>query len=198
MYSNNVALSTAGQEVSATQPVRNNIIHAHQLNGPRIGYTAWQLILLPAALPHARTTTARRVTLEMLMSMSSGSSSSRSSFAPTVNGAGHLRVSSHPLPSSFLLHVLVSASLGSAIFLGRSAFTMTTFTRIPDDATPQIDVDVARRLSKINKNIYGGFMEYVNSFLVPMARVLSRHLHLPQFPFPMQPERPNSFGCPFV
>ena len=38
---------------------------------------------------------------------------------------------------------------------------MTTFTRIGEEDTPSIDIDVKRRLSKINKNIYGGFMEYV-------------------------------------
>jgi len=53
---------------------------------------------------------------------------------------------------------------------------MTTFTRIPEEETPSINVDVSRRLSKIgmshlraletffngilaDPNIYGGFME---------------------------------------
>ncbi|KAI9643988.1 hypothetical protein NHQ30_007340 [Ciborinia camelliae] len=38
---------------------------------------------------------------------------------------------------------------------------MTTFTRIPDGETPSINVDVSRRLSKINPMIYGGFMEHM-------------------------------------
>ncbi|TVY55830.1 putative alpha-L-arabinofuranosidase C [Lachnellula cervina] len=38
---------------------------------------------------------------------------------------------------------------------------MTTFTRIPEGDTPSISVDVARRLSKIDPNIYGGFMEHM-------------------------------------
>jgi len=36
---------------------------------------------------------------------------------------------------------------------------MTTFTRINEDETPSITVDESRRLSKIDPNIYGGFME---------------------------------------
>jgi alpha-N-arabinofuranosidase len=36
---------------------------------------------------------------------------------------------------------------------------MATFTRIPDDETPAIDVDVSRRLSKIDPMTYGGFTE---------------------------------------
>lgn len=36
---------------------------------------------------------------------------------------------------------------------------MTTFTRITDGETASIDVDVSRRLSKIDRNIYGGFLE---------------------------------------
>jgi hypothetical protein len=60
---------------------------------------------------------------------------------------------------------------------------MTTFTRIPEEETPSISVDVSRRLSKIGNAIkcqdlqnevlnfrtdpmiYGGFMEYVYSSL---------------------------------
>ncbi|KAE9375554.1 glycoside hydrolase family 51 protein [Stipitochalara longipes BDJ] len=38
---------------------------------------------------------------------------------------------------------------------------MTTFTRIPEGQTPSISVDVSRRLSKIDPNIYGGFMEHM-------------------------------------
>ncbi|RDL39089.1 Glycoside hydrolase [Venustampulla echinocandica] len=38
---------------------------------------------------------------------------------------------------------------------------MTTFTRIPEGETPSINVDVSRRLSKIDPNIYGGFMEHM-------------------------------------
>jgi hypothetical protein len=45
---------------------------------------------------------------------------------------------------------------------------MATFTRIPEGDTPSIDVDPARRLSKINKNIYGGFMEYVSYCTSPV------------------------------
>jgi hypothetical protein len=66
---------------------------------------------------------------------------------------------------------------------------MTTFTRIPEDETPSIHVDVSRRLSKIGKissgtylqasidnslticidpNIYGGFTEYVSISLLVM------------------------------
>jgi hypothetical protein len=36
---------------------------------------------------------------------------------------------------------------------------MTTFTRISEEETPSIDVDVSHLLSKINPDIYGGFME---------------------------------------
>jgi len=38
---------------------------------------------------------------------------------------------------------------------------MTTFTRISEEETPSINVDVNRRLSKIDSNIYGGFMEHM-------------------------------------
>ncbi|KAE9378574.1 glycoside hydrolase family 51 protein [Stipitochalara longipes BDJ] len=38
---------------------------------------------------------------------------------------------------------------------------MTTFTRIPEDQTPCISIDVSRRLAKINPNIYGGFTEHI-------------------------------------
>jgi alpha-N-arabinofuranosidase len=36
---------------------------------------------------------------------------------------------------------------------------MTTFTRIPEEETPVIDVDASRRLSKIDPMTYGGFTE---------------------------------------
>jgi alpha-N-arabinofuranosidase len=36
---------------------------------------------------------------------------------------------------------------------------MTTFTRIADEETPSIDINVSHRLSKIDPNIYGGFTE---------------------------------------
>jgi hypothetical protein len=38
---------------------------------------------------------------------------------------------------------------------------MTTFTRIRGDETPLIEVDAAKRLSKIDPMTYGGFTEYV-------------------------------------
>ncbi|KAL2071425.1 hypothetical protein VTL71DRAFT_12660 [Oculimacula yallundae] len=38
---------------------------------------------------------------------------------------------------------------------------MTTFTRISEGETPSISIDVNRRLSKIDPNIYGGFMEHM-------------------------------------
>ncbi|PBP20111.1 glycoside hydrolase family 51 protein [Diplocarpon rosae] len=38
---------------------------------------------------------------------------------------------------------------------------MATFTRIPEGETPSIRVDVNRRLSKIDPNIYGGFTEHM-------------------------------------
>ncbi|OBT56153.1 hypothetical protein VE04_03883 [Pseudogymnoascus sp. 24MN13] len=38
---------------------------------------------------------------------------------------------------------------------------MATFTRIPDGETPVIDVDPSRRVAKIDKNIYGGFLEHM-------------------------------------
>ncbi|TAQ87829.1 hypothetical protein B7494_g3862 [Chlorociboria aeruginascens] len=38
---------------------------------------------------------------------------------------------------------------------------MTTFTRIPEEEAPSIGVDVSRRLSRIDPNIYGGFMEHM-------------------------------------
>lgn len=39
------------------------------------------------------------------------------------------------------------------------AVKMTTFTRIGGNDSASIDIDVTRRLSKIDPNIYGGFME---------------------------------------
>lgn len=36
---------------------------------------------------------------------------------------------------------------------------MATFTKIPEGETPVVDVDPARRVAKIDKNIYGGFLE---------------------------------------
>lgn len=36
---------------------------------------------------------------------------------------------------------------------------MTTFTKITGDETPLIEVDAAKRLSKIDPMIYGGFTE---------------------------------------
>lgn len=39
---------------------------------------------------------------------------------------------------------------------------MTTFTRIEEIETPTIDIDVQRRLSKIDDHIYGGFLESVS------------------------------------
>ncbi|CAL3972794.1 hypothetical protein PZA11_004181 [Diplocarpon coronariae] len=38
---------------------------------------------------------------------------------------------------------------------------MATFTRIPEDETPSIRVEASRRLSRIDPNIYGGFMEHM-------------------------------------
>ncbi|EHK98146.1 putative alpha-N-arabinofuranosidase C [Glarea lozoyensis 74030] len=38
---------------------------------------------------------------------------------------------------------------------------MTTFTRIEENATPSMNVDISKRLSKINDNIYGGFTEHM-------------------------------------
>ena len=38
---------------------------------------------------------------------------------------------------------------------------MTTFTRTPDAKTALIDVSRVRKISKIDDNIYGGFLEYV-------------------------------------
>ncbi|KAB5586024.1 alpha-N-arabinofuranosidase [Coniochaeta sp. 2T2.1] len=38
---------------------------------------------------------------------------------------------------------------------------MATFTKIPDEETPVIDVDVSRRLSKIDPMTYGGFTEHM-------------------------------------
>ncbi|RFU31887.1 hypothetical protein B7463_g4494, partial [Scytalidium lignicola] len=38
---------------------------------------------------------------------------------------------------------------------------MTTFTRIHPGETPSINVDISRRLSKIDPNIYGGFTEHM-------------------------------------
>ncbi|PBP21976.1 putative alpha-N-arabinofuranosidase C [Diplocarpon rosae] len=38
---------------------------------------------------------------------------------------------------------------------------MATYTRIPESETPSIRVDVNRRLSRIDPNIYGGFMEHM-------------------------------------
>ncbi|KFY50827.1 hypothetical protein V496_09139 [Pseudogymnoascus sp. VKM F-4515 (FW-2607)] len=38
---------------------------------------------------------------------------------------------------------------------------MATFTKIPDGETPCIDVDPSRRVAKIDKNIYGGFLEHM-------------------------------------
>jgi hypothetical protein len=43
--------------------------------------------------------------------------------------------------------------------LCKLSFKMTTFTRIGEEETPSINVDVTRRLSKIDPNIYGGFVE---------------------------------------
>jgi len=39
---------------------------------------------------------------------------------------------------------------------------MTTFTKIRGDETPLIEVDAARRLSRIDPMTYGGFTEYVS------------------------------------
>ena len=36
---------------------------------------------------------------------------------------------------------------------------MATFTKIPEGETPVVDVDPSRRVAKIDKNIYGGFLE---------------------------------------
>lgn len=44
---------------------------------------------------------------------------------------------------------------------------MTTFTKIPEGEKPFIEVDAAKRLSKIDPMTYGGFTEYVPSIPVP-------------------------------
>lgn len=41
---------------------------------------------------------------------------------------------------------------------------MTTFTRTPGAKTATIDVSSVKRISKIDDNIYGGFLEYVLHF----------------------------------
>lgn len=38
---------------------------------------------------------------------------------------------------------------------------MTTFTKISEGEKPLIEVDAAKKLSKINPMTYGGFTEYV-------------------------------------
>ena len=38
---------------------------------------------------------------------------------------------------------------------------MATFTRISDDETPSVTVDISQRLSKIDRNIYSGFTEHM-------------------------------------
>lgn len=38
---------------------------------------------------------------------------------------------------------------------------MATFTRVSDDETPSIILDTSQRLSKIDRNIYGGFTEHM-------------------------------------
>lgn len=38
---------------------------------------------------------------------------------------------------------------------------MTTFTKVADTEIPVIEVDAAKKLSKIDPMIYGGFTEYV-------------------------------------
>jgi alpha-N-arabinofuranosidase len=58
---------------------------------------------------------------------------------------------------------------------------MTTFTKIPEDQTPCISIDVSRRVAKINPNIYGGFTEYVFIVLSPRQSILIAQLFTMQF-----------------
>lgn len=58
---------------------------------------------------------------------------------------------------------------------------MTTFTKIPEDQTPCISIDVSRRVAKINRNIYGGFTEYVFIVLSPRQSILIAQLFTMQF-----------------
>lgn len=37
---------------------------------------------------------------------------------------------------------------------------MSAFTQVSDEEVPRIAVDAARKISKIDRNIYGGFTEY--------------------------------------
>jgi hypothetical protein len=65
-----------------------------------------------------------------------------------------------PFISPTACHFAYNLSDSTALpWLCKLLFDMTTFTRIGEEETPSIDVDVARRLSKIDPNIYGGFME---------------------------------------
>ena len=67
----------------------------------------------------------------------------------------HLRVTAAPPPELHLKHL----TLLFCDQIHPSTAIMTTFTRIPEDQTPCISIDVSRRLAKINPNIYGGFTE---------------------------------------
>lgn len=45
--------------------------------------------------------------------------------------------------------------------IARFTSTMTTFTKIPDEEKPLLEVDAGKKLSKIDPMTYGGFTEYV-------------------------------------
>ena len=47
---------------------------------------------------------------------------------------------------------------------------MTTFTRISDDETPVVEINIDRKLFPIDRMIYGGFTEFVTlEILLPLS-----------------------------
>lgn len=56
---------------------------------------------------------------------------------------------------------------------------MATFTKIPDDEEPVIEVNALNKISKIDDNVYGGFTEYEHTSIKPKKQCThqpSRHM----------------------